>query len=361
MSNRTAFLDILKSLMRSPAVVGAEHSFFRVLQRELEERGAKVTWYEGVLVAQGTEPMSMMFSAHIDRHGLVCTGPNEFQYAAFVSGGRSDLLGNSVSEELMKQIVDRFHGVGVFAYEPWSGAYRGRGKIEHAYICPHRNNLIFELSDMEHLVAGTPVAFRDQLRTEHNRYLGQLDNVLTAAMLVYLFELGFQGTAFFTAQEEAGRSWRYLLEWFRRFGGSTNQLVVVDTSPYPDEQAANEQLLVLRHRDANAEFNSELTERLAEQCRQLGIRYSFKDDYIRRQNEENAKKGISPKSMGSTEMGRIIAASGGLVDGTTLQIPTTGYHTMDESAAIEACDAFLRVLCAMSGIRYPFWTYDPIA
>ena len=147
-----AFQDILKSLVRSPSVVGAEHSFFRVLQRELEERGANVTWYEGVLVAQGNDPFSMMFSAHIDRHGLVCTGPNEFQYAAFVSGGRSDLLGNSVSEELIKMIVDRFGDVDVFAYEPWSGAYRGSGKISGTYVCPYRNNLIFELTGMSHLV-----------------------------------------------------------------------------------------------------------------------------------------------------------------------------------------------------------------
>jgi putative aminopeptidase FrvX len=76
--------------MRSPSVVGAEHSFFRVLQRELEERGAKVTWFEGVLVAQGTDPNSLYLSSHIDRHGLICTGPNEFQYAAFVAGARSD-------------------------------------------------------------------------------------------------------------------------------------------------------------------------------------------------------------------------------------------------------------------------------
>ena len=47
------FIDVLKVLVRHPSVVGAEHSFFRVLQRELEERGAKVTWYEGLLVAQG--------------------------------------------------------------------------------------------------------------------------------------------------------------------------------------------------------------------------------------------------------------------------------------------------------------------
>ncbi|WP_339718845.1 hypothetical protein [Marinomonas primoryensis] len=43
------FIDLLKVLVRQPSVVGAEHSFFRVLQRELEERGAKITWYEGWL------------------------------------------------------------------------------------------------------------------------------------------------------------------------------------------------------------------------------------------------------------------------------------------------------------------------
>ena len=110
---------------------------------------------------------------------------------------------------------------------------------------------------------------------EQGRFSGQLDNVLTAAVLVYLFELGFQGTAFFTAQEEAGRSWRYLLEWFRRFGGSTNQLVVVDTSPYPDVASADQQLLVLRHSDANATFNRELTGRLAEECHKPGHQLQF--------------------------------------------------------------------------------------
>ncbi|WP_246624873.1 peptidase M42 [Oceanobacter mangrovi] len=347
----SSLLDILKSLIRSPSVVGAEHSFFRILQRELEDRGARVTWYEGVLVAQGNDPMSLMFSAHIDRHGLICTGPNEFQYAAFVSGGRSDLLGNSVSEELMLQIVDRFADEGVFAYDPWSGAYRGQGRIVNAYICPFRNNLIFELSDMSHLVAGTPVAFQDKLRTENGRLCGQLDNVLTAAMLVYLFELGFQGTAFFTAQEEAGRSWRYLLEWFRRFGGTTNQLVVVDTSPYGTVELANQQQLVLRHRDANASFNVELTETLRQVCERLQLSYNFKDSYIDGENRKLAAAGLPPKSLGSTELGRIVAASGGLVDGTTLQIPTTAYHTMNESADLGACTAFLEVLAELAGIR----------
>jgi putative aminopeptidase FrvX len=346
----SALVDLLRSLIRSPCVVGAEHSFFRVLQRELEERGADVTWYEGALVARGRNPDAIMFSAHIDRHGLICTGPNEFQYAAFVAGSRSDLLGNSVSEELMLTIADRFDGVPVYAYEPWSGAYRGAGTISRASICEHRHNLIFEVDGLEHVVAGTPVAMRDNLSIAQDCYIGQLDNVLTAAILVYLFEIGFQGTAFFTAQEEAGRSWRYLLEWFRRFGGSTNDLIVLDTSSYPTRADADRQQVVLRRRDANATFNERLTRQLEDLCRARHIAFSYKDRYIAEQNEALVAAGGKAKSLGSTEMGRIVAASGGLVDGTTLQIPTNGYHTMQETAAIASCEAFIRLLCDVARI-----------
>lgn len=341
------FINILTALVRSPSVVGAEHSFFRVLQRELEERGAQVTWYEGLLVAQGKKPNSLFFSAHIDRHGLVCTGPNEFQYAAFVAGARSDLLGNSVDEHLMRKIVHRFSQEHVFAYEPWSGAYRGKGKITNAYICEYRNNLIFELEGLEHLVAGTPVAFTDKLKVTKTSLAGQLDNVITAAALVYLFEQGFEGTAFFTAQEEAGKSWRYLLEWFRRFGGSTNQLIVVDTSPFPNFEAASGQHLVLRNKDANAQFNAQLTQKLARTCTSLNLSTQYKDTYVEQLNQQLISQGEEPHSLGSTELGRIIAASNGLVDGTTLQIPTSGYHTMSETAPIASVSAFLNVIQAM--------------
>ncbi len=338
------FIDILADLMRSPSVVGAEHSFFRVLQRELEERGVKVTWYEGLLVAQGNDPTQPMFSAHIDRHGLVCTGPNEFQYAAFVAGSRSDLLGNSVSEEFLNKVADRFPDLNVYAYEPWSGTYRGTGKIKRTYKCEYRNNLIFELDGLDHLVAGTPVAFRDRLKTQNGLLSGQLDNVFSAAALIYLFENNFQGTAFFTAQEEAGRSWRYLLEWFRRFGGSTNQLIVLDTSPYPTQEDANARHVILRHRDANAEFNVELTERLRLLCEQQKLNYEFKDQYIEEKNRAALASGGKNTSLGSTELGRIVSASNKLVDGTTLQLPTAGYHTMDESASIHSVNAFLSLL-----------------
>jgi len=345
------FLDLLALLMRNPSVVGSEHSFFRVLQRELEERGAQVTWYEGLLVAQGNQPDSLLLSAHIDRHGLICTGPNEFQYAAFVAGARSDLLGNSVGEQLMKKIVDRFGAEYVYAYEPWSGAYCGRGMINRAYICEYRNNLIFEVNGLEHLVAGTPVAFADALKVTEEALVGQLDNVLTTAALVYLFELGFKGTVFFTSQEEAGKSWRYLLEWFRRFGNNTNQLIVVDTSPYPDFQSAAQQHLVLRNKDANASFNPNLTQELLSLCNNRGICFQMKDAYVEALNVQLRAAGEDPRSLGSTEMGRIISASNGLVDGTTLQIPTSGYHTMSESAPISSVKHFIEILSDLADLR----------
>jgi hypothetical protein len=344
------FLALLATLLRSPSVVGNEHSFFRALQRELEERGAAVTWYEGLLVAQGQDPMSLMFSAHIDRHGLICTGPNEYQFAAFVAGARSDLLGNSVSEQMMMRIAGRFPDEEVYAYEPWSGSYRGRGRIRSTYICENRNNLIFEVEGLEHLVAGTPVAFTDQLDVTEERISGQLDNVLTAAVLVFLFELGFQGTAFFTAQEEAGKSWRYLLEWFRRFGSSTNQLIVVDTSPFPDLSVAVPGSVVLRNRDANATFNRALTASLVAACNTLGIPFVFKDSFVESQNREIGNAGEPARSLGVTELGRVIAGSGGLVDGTTLQIPTTGYHTMDEAADIGSLLSFMRLTEYLAGM-----------
>jgi len=344
------FIDLLKTLIRQPSVVGAEHSFFRVLQRELEERGAQVTWYEGLLVAQGSEPFQAMYSAHIDRHGLVCTGPREFQYAAFISGNRSDLLGNSVSEEFMSKITARFSGESVYAYEPWSGAYRGNGIISNSSVCEFRNNLIFEIAGLDDVVAGTPIAFTDKLKIGAGRLSGQLDNVLSAAVLVHLFSLGFKGTAFFTAQEEVGKSWRYLLEWFRRFGGSTNRLFVVDTSPFASVEQANAQMLVLRKKDANAAFNLESTQLIEQLCQTKKYSYLYKDSYVEMENAKLIRSGAAAKSLGSTEMGRVIAASNGLVGGTTIQLPTTGYHTMTESVALESVAALIDLLTTLPSV-----------
>ncbi len=232
----SGFLITLRHLIREPSVVGAEDSFFRVLRRELEELDISVERHSGVLVARGGDPDEVILSAHVDRNGLVCTGPNEFQYAAFIAGNRGELTGDSVSEQMVATIADRFTGQRVQAHLPYTGTYIGQGTITTGYLCPKRLNLIFELDGLDYLEPGTPVAFLDRLTLTDTHISAQLDNVVSVALIIYLYSNGFQGTALFTAQEEAGRSWRYALAWLQRESISTNRMLVLDTSPYPDVQ-----------------------------------------------------------------------------------------------------------------------------
>ncbi len=334
------FLDILKPLVREPSVVGAEDSFFRVLRRELEEVNAEVRYFHGVLVAQGSRPHDLYLSAHIDRHGLLCTGPDEFEYAAFIAGNQGENMIESVSAHMLGQIEDRFQGQRVQAHMPYTGTYLGQGTITRSFVCPRRKNLIFEVAGLNFLAPGTPVSFLDRLKVENGLVSCQLDNVVSAALIIYLFRKGFQGTGLFTAQEESGRSWRYALSWFQRQEITTQRLIVLDTSPYATREDADVQLVTLRRKDANGEFSKAMTDELVNRCESLGVSYGFKDEYIERQNQTRSR----PYPLGRTELGRIAVATEGAINGSTLQIPTTEYHTASETASLMAIAATLQVL-----------------
>lgn len=334
------FLDILKPLVREPSVVGAEDSFFRVLRRELEEVDVQVEYFHGVLVARGSRPDGLYLSAHIDRHGLLCTGPNEFEYAAFIAGNQGENMLESVSAHMLGQIEDRFSGQRVQAHMPYTGTYLGQGRITRSFVCTRRKNLIFEVDGLSFLQPGTPVSFLDRLKVENGLISCQLDNVVSAALILYMFRKGYQGTALFTAQEESGKSWRYALSWFRRREITTERLVVLDTSPYATREDADAQQIALRWKDANGEFSRSMTEELVRGCQSLGLTYGFKDEYIERQNQTRER----PYPLGRTELGRIAVATEGAINGSTLQIPTTEYHTATETASLDSIAAAIQLL-----------------
>ena len=344
----TAFLDDLKLLIRRPSVVGCEVPFFRTLRRELEELGVKVTQYEGVLVAEGKTPETAYLSAHIDRHGLVCTGPNEFQYSAFIEKYQGDLDGSSVSEQIYQRITSRFTQQLVEAYDPWSGAYLGQGTINRSIICSQRNTLLFDVHGLEHVFPGTPIAYVDRLKVNDGLISAQLDNVISVAAIIHLFRMGYEGTALFAAQEESGRSWRYLKEWFIRAGVSTDKLLVLDTSPYHDREAAEQQDIVLRRRDVHGEFDSQRVQVIEDQCEALGLRYSYKEDYIVEQNNLREKENKSLYSLGVTELGRLITSTQGKVTGATIQFPTTDYHTDSETTSLTAVESVMTLLAHLT-------------
>jgi len=334
------FYDILKQLIRIPSVVGAEQPFFMFIKRELEELGITVEYYDGVLVAKGSNPQSGYISAHADRHGLICTGHNEFQYAAFIAKNKADLTGDSNSEQLLRNFTARFMDEKVQAYQPWAGSYLGLGSIKDAFLCERRNNIIFKIDGFDYLLPGIPIAFMDKLVINDDLVSAQLDNVISIAIIIYLYSLGYQGTAFFTASEEAGRSWRFLLEWFRRFDIKTDELLVLDTSPYPTLEEIRNIDIVLRHRDSNAVFRSTLKNRIKKIAAKEKIKFSFKDTYLKNKMRKNG----AASSLGTTELGRLIHATKGEIQGTTLQIPTIGYHTVNETTTTRAIESMITVL-----------------
>jgi len=337
------FLELLGALVRVPSVVGSEEPFFRVLQRELELHGISVRRYQGLLEAFGQKPNSLILSAHIDRNGIVATGPGEFQYAAFVAKSQGDLTGNSISEQMAETIGGRFSGARVEAYDPWHGGYIGQGEIVSSGRCEKRNNVIFDIPSLANLRPGTPVAYLEHLTVTDDSIAAQLDNVLTAAIAVDMFRRGFQGTVLFTAEEEAGRSWRYILGWLRRQDAAPNRILVLDTSPYQDTASANAQQIVLRRRDTFGVFSENTVGSLCDLCSRLGITYSFKDEFIDQANARLVAEGMPARSLGITELGRLISATGGMVNGATLQIPTTGYHTNNETASLNAVRGAIRL------------------
>lgn len=335
------FYDTLKQLVKVPCVVGSEHPFFMSIKRELEELELDVEYYDGILVAKGNDPQSGYVSAHADRHGLICTGHNEFQYAAFIAKNQADLLGNSNSEQLLKNFEMRFVGQRVQAYEPWSGSYLGIGTIKDAFLCEKRNNVIFKIDAFEHLYPGTPIAFVDKVNiSEDGLISAQLDNVISVALIIYMYHLGYQGTAFFTASEEAGKSWRFLLDYFRRFDITTNELLVLDTSPYSNIDDINNLDVVLRNRDENGVFRSPLKNKIKKIVLNNKINYHYKDAYLKNIMKSNNVKG----SLGVTELGRIIKATKGKIQGTTLQLPTIGYHTVEETTTIKSIESTIKIL-----------------
>ncbi len=334
------FYDTLKQLIRIPSVVGAEHPFLMFVKRELEEIGVLVEYYDGVLVATGSEPHSGYLSAHVDRHGLICTGHNEFQYAAFIAKNRADLTGTSNSEKLLSNFTSRFVDEKVQAYQPYSGTYLGLGVIKDAFLCERRNNIIFKVDGFDFLFPGTPVAFLDKLEIKDDLISAQLDNVLSVAIIIHLYHIGYRGTAFFTASEEAGKSWRFLLEWFRRFDINTNELLVLDTSPYSSLDDIASLDIVLRNRDSNAVFRSPLKHKMKNIAQKEKINYHFKDTYLKNIMKQNGVKG----SLGTTELGRLIYATKGEIQGATLQIPTIGYHTVNETTSQRAVQSLITIL-----------------
>lgn len=342
----TEFLD-------QPSVVGFEQPFLDYLATCFEALGCRIEREEKLLAVAREPEQREIFSCHIDRHGLVATGDGEYEYAAYVTRLREYGEQAEPTCRMLKKIRGRFLEEPVYAYGGQTGERLVEGMIAEAYFCDTRVNLVFRVPGFEALPEGTPVSFCRPCQRRGTTFSGQLDNAISAAVVHELFVLGFNGRALFTAEEEIGKSWKLALDYLNRRQMRPRELLVLDTSPFPDASAIDEGRVVLRNRDANGVFNPALVSQLRGICDREGIAYQMKDDWIARSNLERARKGKRPVGLGSTELGRLVDGSGGEINGATVQLPTHGYHSNRETTSRRSIGQLMRLLTVLVGAKPP--------
>lgn len=320
-----------------PSVVGFEQFFLNFLHEDFQKLGLTAIKYDGLLEVSGSDPNSAIICAHIDRHGLVSLGNGEYAYAAeYVREIKYGEEHKSSRKEL-KNIADRFEGERIFAYHPNTNARLGEGVITASQKGMKNGDSIFFVDGIEELEQAIPLAYARTARAERNQLKGQIDNTISIGVVYALFRAGFQGTAYLTTEEEIGKSWIHISNHLENEGIETKDLLVIDTSPYLDHSPMREGTVIFRNRDRFSEFNKSLTEKLIARCEKLERPYQVKD-------QDLLAAGKTVEELGSTELGRLIQEKKGRWAGATIQIPTTMYHTSNETTTRRAIRNYYRFM-----------------
>ncbi|GGE33428.1 peptidase M42 [Marinicauda pacifica] len=331
-----------------PSVVGHETPFLDHLARDFESLGHTVHRPRNLCVVElGDGPVML---AHVDRHGGVVDGGGAIIYAAHAI--KNDKYGEQApaSADLAAKVRERYVGEEVFAYDRLTGGRIAYGTIDGVEQNPD-GHIRLDVPDLPALDAGTPVAFARRLERGNAYVVGQLDNPVSAAVLRVCAEQGLTGTLVFTAEEEIGRSAEHFLGWADASLKTRQDLLVLDTTPFDDGAISQAGAVVLRRRDATADFNDAMYDRLHAAAKACNAPIITKCEYIIAENAAREAQGLAAKSLGLTELGKITARSKGAFAGTTLQVPTFNYHSNQESTTPQALVAYARTLIAASNAR----------
>ena len=320
-----------------PSVVGHEQHFIKFLIQDFTNLGLTIKEHEGVLEISGHEPLSSIISAHVDRHGLISMGGGHYGYAAeYIKENKYETDGTP-TQKMLEAIGKRFNGEEVIAYDPDTGEKLGEGVISSAGPEMINNNCIFTIDGMDDMPANIPVAYARTAVSDGTYLKGQIDNVVSLGVIYALFQNGFQGTALLTCEEEIGKSWIHINNWLEKNDVETKELIIIDTSPYRESATVEGGVVVLRNRDKTAIFDVTLTAKIKQRCIDKLIPFQFKDEYL-------TELGTPITGLGSTELGRIIHNSKCRWSGTTIQIPTTEYHTSFETTSRESIERYYALL-----------------
>jgi len=377
--------EIVDDFLSVPSIVGFEKPFLLYMKKKAEDMGYKTNLGKNYnylnIKSKNQNKSNILFSAHIDRQGLVLTDEGEVEYATnYVKRKRNlsfrrqeqkeienklkDLLNDKLKNDTDIQVflddyflrfksesfgslnffrqdgpVDsekialRYVGESVIAYKMGDLEVRRNGGDEYKIIRYDldwkKHKIMFDF-DRKIEKEDEVFMFKSNIKKFENKFSAQIDNVISAAVLFYLMEKkDFDADILFTCGEEMGESYKSIIDYYADFDLyiAGFKLVVLDTSPYPDFIGKENGFLVLRHGDERSGFNENL----------VGDMKSYLD-------KENIAYDFKPSFLGRTELGKVAIESQGRLNGATLQLPTLNYHTTYETSTIKSLENYVKVI-----------------
>lgn len=343
MKTEQAILDKLGGLLKVPGVVGFEKPLTNYIKSLCEKCYDYETEINGglIVVKKKNSNSKKILSIHIDRHGLVYT-KGQYRYSAFEQLKNHGSLVEA-EESVFEKVASRYIGETFYAYNSETGEKIAEGKVKGSKYNFEEKYVSFDIEGLN-LEEGTPLALVSNITYTNDYFSSQIDNSISVAVAIQLLEDGFDGMVVFTVEEEIGLSWKYLSEYLKNNTLLTKELIVLDTSPYKYVHAIDNGLVVLRNRDEEGIFNEELTKSILSVCKKHKIPYEFKDEVIKKTNEELEEQGLDPKKFGHTELGRIVENTNGLINGATIQLPSVDYHTNNETSSMKSLANYYKLL-----------------
>lgn len=315
--------------LQTPSVVGYERFFMQALEKDFKNLGLRVNRQDRYLTVSGDQPHSSIICAHLDRHGLISLGNDEYVYAAQYIKEIKYGQNNRLAQKQLENITRRFEKEVVFAYDPTTGEPLGNGIIKTCNPCLLGGDALFFIENMPPLASGLPLAYARTATYQNNYLKGQIDNVVSLATVFCLFKYGFQGTAILATEEEIGKSWLHISDYLSAYQIETQNLITIDTSPYTDQSVIENGVIILRKQDMSGQFNTKLVNALISRATELGLPFEIKDEAM-------LTEGKTVDQLGSTELGRLVEKTQGRWNGATIQIPTSMYHTSNETTTTKA-------------------------
>lgn len=378
-------VEITQEFLEIPSAISFEQPFLKYLNKRAKKLGFKTNLHEQYLHIRPkkNEHTKKLFSMHIDRHSLIKNEEGELEYLAFYLKKKSSSRFSfeeieSIEREVVEKInqIDNlkcqlrdnffiikeednktlkmersgrkifFESVGlrhthenIKSYSPRSGRIKREYKTCRYDISIKDKKVKFDTT--KPLKRGDEIfMLSNDVYFDKKVISGQIDNVISAAVIFYIMELGeFNQEALFTTKEEIGESYKSIKEFYdghifnkENTEQTTNlSLVILDTSPYLSLDEKERGFLTLRNGDERGIFDEKLGKKIKQITKEKKIPYHLK----------------SPDT-GKTELGTVIKETKGKINGTTIQLPTTNYHTTYETCTKESLKNYYRVIRELS-------------